>query len=263
MTTRMAQSSNLQNSNVRQLVSAEEWKVRVELAALYRWVNRLGWDDHIFTHISARVPAATDQFLLNPLGSLFDEITASSLVKVDLAGKKLMETDSKVNWGGVTIHAPVYEAKKEAACVIHLHTTAAVAVSAQEHGLLPLSQFAILLYGKIAYHDYTGLEATDEDRRNLLADLGDKKIMILRNHGTLVWGKSFAEAFNLCLWLERACAAQIAALSGGAKLVLPSDEVAALTVKQNEEYGSPDLAWEAVIRRLDALDPSYRDRWMF
>jgi ribulose-5-phosphate 4-epimerase/fuculose-1-phosphate aldolase len=259
MTTRLVQTLDPKASSICQLVSAEEWKARVELAALYRWINRLGWDDHIYTHISARVPGPTDQFLLNPLGSLFDEITASNLVKVGLDGTKLTETESKVNWGGVTIHAPVYEAKKEATCVIHLHTTAAVAVSAQEHGLLPLSQFAILLHGKIAYHGYTGLESTDEDRKALLADLGDKKIMILRNHGTLIWGTSFAEAFNLCLRLERACATQIAALSGGVKLTMPTDEVAAETVRQNEKYGSPNLAWEAVIRRLDALDPGYRD----
>jgi ribulose-5-phosphate 4-epimerase/fuculose-1-phosphate aldolase len=246
-------------STVRSRVSAEEWNVRVELAALYRWINRLGWDDHIYTHLSARVPAPEDHFLLNPLGSLFDEITASSLIKVDLQGNKLTETDQPVNWGGVTIHGAIYERIKEAECIIHLHTIPAVAVSAQEHGLLPLSQFAMLVYGKIAYHDFGGLEATPEDRQALFDDLGDKKIMILRNHGTLVWGKSVAEAFDLCLRLEKACATQIAAQSGGGRLKIPPPEIVQQTAAQGAKYSAYKAAWQAVLRRLNTLDPSYAD----
>jgi ribulose-5-phosphate 4-epimerase/fuculose-1-phosphate aldolase len=245
-------------STVRSSVSAEEWKIRVELAALYRWVHRRGWDDHIYTHLSARVPAPVDHFLLNPLGSLFDEITASSLIKVDLQGNKLTETDQPVNWGGVTIHGALYERIPEAACVIHLHTTAAVAVSAQEHGLLPLSQFAMMLLGKIAYHDFTGLEATPEDRQALFDDLGDKQIMMLRNHGTLVWGKSMAQAFDLCLRLENACAVQVAALAGGGKLKMPSQAIVDHTAIQSAKYSAFLRAWDAVLRRLDTLEPDYK-----
>ncbi len=237
----------------------EERQVRLNLAALYRWISRLGWDDHIYTHLSARVPAPNDQFLLNPLGSFFSEVTASNLVKVDLDGKTISQSDRKVNWGGVTIHGAVYEAKKEAGCVIHLHTIPAVAVSALDAGLLPLSQFAMFLYGKVAYHDFTGLEGTKDHRRHLQDDLGDKKIMMLRNHGTLVWGTNVAEAFDLCLRLEKACAVQIAALSSGAKLKFPSDEVVKYTAEQQAKVAVPSLGWMAITRFLDAHEPSYRE----
>lgn len=247
-------------STVSSSMSAEEWKMRVELAALYRWVHRRGWDDHIYTHLSARVaaPDGMDHFLLNPLGSLFDEITASGLVKVDSLGNRLSESDQEVNWGGVTIHGSIYERIPEAVCVIHLHTIAAVAVSAQEHGLLPLSQFAIMLLDKIAYHEFTGLEATPEDRHALFDDLGDKKIMILRNHGTLIWGKSVAEAFDLCLRLENACAVQVAALAGGGRLKMPSQAIVDHTGVQIGKYSAHLRAWEAVLRRVDTLEPDYK-----
>jgi ribulose-5-phosphate 4-epimerase/fuculose-1-phosphate aldolase len=240
------------------MVSSQEQEIRINLAALFRWIARLRWDDHIHTHLSARVPAPADQFLLHPLGRTFAEVTASSLIMVDLAGNKLDPSNDPVNFGGVTIHGAVYAAKREAACVIHLHTVPAVAVSSQEDGLLPLSQFAMLLTGQIAYHEFTGLEATDEDRQRLVDDLGDKKIMLLRNHGTLVWGTSIAEAFALCYWLEQACATQIAAQAGGAALRLTAPAIARLTAEQGARFDSSELGWQAVIRNLDAIDPSYR-----
>ncbi len=241
------------------MATSREQEIRVNLAALFRWIARLKWDDHIHTHLSARVHADTDQFLLHPLGRTFAEVTASSLIKLDLAGNRLDgNSNEAVNFGGVTIHGAVYAAKKDAACVIHLHTIPAVAVSSQEQGLLPLSQFAMLLTGKIAYHDFTGLESTDEDRQRLVDDLGDKKIMLLRNHGTLVWGVSIAEAFTLCYWLEQACATQIAAQASGAQLRIPSAAIARLTAEQGARFDSSELSWQAVIRNLDAADPGYR-----
>lgn len=240
------------------MINDKEQEVRINLAALFRWIARLKWDDHIHTHLSARVPAATDQFLLHPLGYTFAEVTASSLIKVDLKGNKLDHSNHAVNFGGVTIHGAIYAAKPDAGCVIHLHTIPAVAVSAQEQGLLPLSQFAMLLHGQIAYHDFTGLESTDEDRRRLVEDLGDRKIMLLRNHGTLVWSERIAHAFALCYWLEQACAAQIAAQSGGVKLRIAAPAVAHLTSEQGARFDSSELGWQAVIRTLDSLDPAYR-----
>ena len=240
------------------MAGSDEREIRINLAALFRWIAHLKWDDHIHTHLSARVPADSDQFLLHPLGRTFAEVTASSLIKVDLTGNRLDPGDEPVNFGGITIHGAIYAAKKDAACVMHLHTVPAVAVSAQESGLLPLSQFAMLLTGKIAYHDFTGLEASDEDRRRLVNDLGDKKIMLLRNHGTLVWGTSIAEAFALCYWLEQACATQIAAQAGGNALRMPAPAIARLTAEQGARFDSSALGWQAVIRTLDARDPSYR-----
>ena len=240
------------------MAASDEQEIRTNLAALFRWIAHLKWDDHIHTHLSARVPAEADQFLLHPLGRTFAEVTASSLIKVDLAGNRLDPVNEPVNFGGVTIHGAVYAAKKDAACVIHLHTIPAVAVSAQEGGLLPVSQFAMLLTGKIAYHDFSGLESTDADRRRLVDDLSDKKIMLLRNHGTLVWGTSIAEAFALCYWLEQACATQIAAQAGGVVLRLPSPAIAQLTAEQGARFDSSELAWQAVIRNLEAIDPGYR-----
>jgi ribulose-5-phosphate 4-epimerase/fuculose-1-phosphate aldolase len=239
--------------------AAPERQIRFDLAALFRWTARLGWDDHIHTHLSARVPAAADRFLLHPLGLTFAEVTASSLIVVGLDGEAVEPTDRKVNFGAVTIHGAVYGAKPEAACVIHLHTIPAVAVSAQEDGLLPLSQFAMMLGDDIAYHDFAGLESTEDDRRRLVSDLGDKHVMILRNHGTLVWAETVAGAFSRCYWLERACAAQIAAQAGGARLRQPSPAVAKATAEQGARFDSSALAWQAVVRTLDASEPDYRN----
>src|SRR6266853_2059252 len=176
-------------------VLEEEWEVRVDLAAAYRLVALYGWDDLIFTHISARVPGAEHHFLLNPYGMMFDEVTASSLVKVDLDGNKVMDSPYEVNPAGFTIHSAVHAARADALCVMHLHTDYGIAVSAQKQGLLPISQQSMFALASLAYHDYEGLALDDEEKPRLVRDLGDKTSMILRNHGLLTVGRTAAEAF--------------------------------------------------------------------
>ncbi|WP_291298557.1 class II aldolase/adducin family protein [Elioraea sp.] len=246
--------------------SEAEWQVRCDLAALYRLVAHHRMTDLIYTHISARVPSENDggpehHFLINPYGVLFHEITASSLVKVDLEGNVVSPgTSSRVNAAGFTIHSAIHMARHDAACVIHTHTEAGIAVSAQEHGLLPISQHALKFYGHLAYHDYEGIALDLDERDRLVRDLGQHKAMILRNHGLLVAGRSIAEAFNLIYYLERACQAQISALAGGAKLVLPPEEVRLRTAAQFNGGASLehcDMAWEAA-SRLIAGTPDWR-----
>src|SRR5215469_679832 len=199
-------------------VSAEEWQLRVDLAATYRLVALHGWDDMIFTHISARVPGPDHHFLINPYGLLFEEITASSLVKIDIDGHKVVDSPYPVNPAGFTIHSALHMNRDDAHCVIHLHTDDGVAVSAQEDGLLPLDQHAMTICGDIAYHDYEGIALDLDERERLVADLGaSKHAMILRNHGTLTLGKSCPDAFMRMYYLERACTMQVRALSGGLK----------------------------------------------
>ena len=181
--------------DVRSQVSAEEWQVRVDLAACYRLVALHGWDDLVFTHITARVPGSDHHFLINPYGMLFDEVTASSLVKVDLEGSKVMASAYEINPAGFTIHSAVHAAREDAQCVIHLHTEAGVAVSAQKDGLLPLSQNALFPMASLAYHDYEGIALREDEKARLVRDLGERSFMILRNHGTLTVGRSVADAF--------------------------------------------------------------------
>ena len=178
--------------NQAQSCTEAEWKVRCDLAAAYRLVAMFGWDDLVFTHISARVPGPEHHFLINPYGWLFEEITASSLVKVDLDGQKVEESDAWINPAGFTIHSAVHEAREDANCVLHLHTVDGVAVSCQEDGLLPINQTAMLLNGQLAYHDYEGVALDHDERPRLVADLGDSKVMLLRNHGTMAVGESVA-----------------------------------------------------------------------
>lgn len=241
--------------------SAEEWQTRVDLAAAYRLVAHFGWDDLIFTHLSARVPGPEHHFLINPYGMMFDEITASSLVKIDLGGKIVEESAYDVNPAGFTIHSAVHEARADAICVMHLHTIAGVAVSAQAGGLLPLNQTAMLVREDLAFHEYEGLALDLAERPRLVADLGDKSAMMLWNHGTLALGKSVASAFMTIYFLERACAMQVASLAGGTELHLPSDAVQAVVTRQAKfGKGSVDkLAWTALLRKLDRIDPSYRN----
>src|SRR5712671_5254450 len=213
----------IQASTLHDQVPAEEWQARVDLAAAYRLVALYGWDDLIFTHISARVPGADHHFLLNPYGVMFEEVTASSLVKIDLHGNKVMESPYFVNPAGFTIHSAVHEARADALCVMHLHTRHGIAVSAQENGLLPLSQQAMFALSSLAYHDYEGLALDEKEKPRLVADLGDKRSMILRNHGLLTVGRTVAEAFLGMFLLERACKIQILAQAGGGELVeIPS-----------------------------------------
>ena len=241
--------------------SPEEWKARVDLAACYRLVAHFGWDDLIFTHISARVPGPEHHFLINPYGLTFDEITASSLVKVDLDGKIIEPTAYFINPAGFTIHSAIHAAREDATCVMHLHTTAGVAVSAQAHGLLPLNQTAMIVAGDLAYHDYEGIALDLDERPRLVADLGEKNAMLLRNHGTLAMGSSVQTAFLTMYFLERACAMQVATLAGNPELHLPTEKVKAL-VTQQAKFGRgmvEGILWAPLLRRLDRLDPSFRD----
>jgi ribulose-5-phosphate 4-epimerase/fuculose-1-phosphate aldolase len=243
-------------------VSPEEWQQRVDLAATYRLVAHYGWDDMIFTHISARVPGPDHHFLINPYGMLFDEITASSLVKIDVDGQKVEESPFPVNPAGFTIHSAVHMNRDDAHCVIHLHTTDGVAVSAQADGLLPIDQHAMMISGEIAYHDYEGIALDLDERERLVQDIGNKNAMILRNHGTLTLGKSCADAFLRMFYLERACSMQVRALAGGVKSNTPNQGVPEKTATQGAMafdglVGS--LAWPALLRKLDRIDPSYKN----
>jgi ribulose-5-phosphate 4-epimerase/fuculose-1-phosphate aldolase len=249
-------------ADIRTLVSLEEWQTRVDLAAAYRLVALYGWDDLIFTHISARVPGADHHFLLNPYGMMFEEVTASSLVKIDLAGNKVLDSPYFINPAGFTIHSAVHEAREDALCVMHLHTDYGIAVSAQEDGLLPISQQAMFPLASLAYHDYEGLALNEAEKPRLVADLGDKQNLILRNHGLLTIGKSAAEAFLGMYILERACKIQILAQSGGGKLHPVSEPIINLTAKQLSAVtvgqGSA-LIWPGLLRKLDRIDSSYRE----
>ena len=207
-------------------ISAEEREARENLAALFRFTALQGWDDHILTHITVRAPDNDAEMLANPLGFRFSEITASSLLRVDMDGNKVLESNHMLNQAVAVIHGGVYEHIPEARCVIHLHTRDGSAVSMQKDGLLPLSQSAMVI-GKVAYHDFEGI-ATDKDEcARIAADFNGGRVMILRNHGTLVWGRTNPEAFDLCYQLERACSYQIAAMAGGAELNVPADDVRA------------------------------------
>lgn len=240
--------------------AAAEHALRVDLAAAYRLTALFGWDDLVFTHISARVPGPEHHFLINPYGLMFDEITASSLVKVDLDGAKVEPSDFTVNPAGFTIHSAVHAAREDAQCVMHLHTIAGTGVSCQEEGLLPLNQTAMLLNGQVAYHDFEGVALNHDERPRLVADLGAKNALILRNHGTLTAGRSVAEAFTFMYFLERACAMQIAA-QAGAKLRIPQDHVQDVVEQQSRGMGKAAdmLVWPALRRRLDRLSPGYAD----
>ena len=242
-------------------VSAEEWALRVDLAATYRLVAMHGWDDMIFTHISARVPGPDHHFLINPYGLLFEEITASSLVKIDLDGNKVQDTPYPVNPAGFTIHSALHMNRDDAHCIIHLHTTDGVAVSAQADGLLPIDQHAMMIANDIAYHDYEGIALDLDERDRLVHDVGDKHMMLLRNHGTLALGRSCPDAFLRMYYLERACSMQVRAMAGGAKLNWPNQGVPEKTAQQGGQafeglLGA--LAWPALLRKLDRIDPSYR-----
>src|SRR5215218_782459 len=199
-------------------MSEAERAVRVDLAACYRLVAMYGWDDLIFTHISARVPGPEHHFLINPYGTTFDEITASSLVKVDLEGRKVLEGSGDINPAGFVIHSAVHAAREDANCALHVHSVNGVAVSAQEEGLLPLSQHSMFALSSLAYHDYEGVALDDDEKPRLVRDLGDKRFLMLRNHGLLTVGRSVAEAFVAMYFFEAACMIQIRAQGGGGKL---------------------------------------------
>ncbi|WP_417450150.1 class II aldolase/adducin family protein [Kordiimonas sp.] len=236
-----------------------EWQTRVDLAAAYRLVALFGWDDLVFTHISARLPGPEHHFLVNPFGALFEEITASSLVKVGLDGHKVDDSEQPVNPAGFTIHSAVHAAREDAQCVIHLHTRDGVAVSSQKVGLLPINQTSMLLNSQLSYHDYEGIALNHDERPRLVADLGDKSAMLLWNHGTMTVGGTIGEAFTTMYFLETACSIQIAAQAGG-ELRMPADNVQEVVRQQAAAMGpdvSNHLVWPALKRRLDRQNPGY------
>ena len=251
-------------------VDPAEMEARVNLAACYRLAAHYGWTDLIYTHISARVPGAAHHYLLNPFGFMFDEITASSLVKVDLEGNKVGDSPHRVHRAGFVIHSAIHAARPDAGCVIHSHTRAGMAVSMIKRGLMPLSQHAMLFHDKVAYHDSEGFALDLDERERLAQDMGDKPVMILRNHGTLVAGETVAQAFSMMWHLEKAMQAQVDALASGKKLTMPSIRVAEgiaargfsnARIDQYEEGASPlgRLEWPGLLRMLDRIDPSFRD----
>jgi len=242
-------------------VGEEEWKIRVDLAAAYRLVAHFGWDDLIFTHLSARVPGPEHHFLLNPYQLMFEEVTASSLVKVNMDGHPVEPTPFITNAAGFTIHSALHMAREDAHAVIHLHTPDGQAVAAHAEGLLPLTQTAMLIRDEIAYHDYEGVAVDLDERARIIANLGDKNAMIFRNHGTLAVGETVGEAFLKIYFLERACEAQVKALSAGeGNLNNPpqgTPEVAAQQGKASLKIGANMLAWPALLRKAYRLDPSF------
>lgn len=238
-----------------------EAEIRTDLAAAYRLVALFGWDDLVFTHISARIPGPEHHFLINPYGHLFHEITASSLVKIDLDGNVIEPTSHMVNAAGFTIHSAVHAAREDVECVIHLHTVAGTAVSCLETGLAPIHQSAMLLNSQLAYHDYEGVALNHDERPRLVADLGESNIMILRNHGTLTTGRSVAEAFTYMYFLERSCAIQVAAQSCG-KVRNPPKEAQSVVDEQSKSLGgvaAERLVWPALLRLADERSPGFRN----
>jgi ribulose-5-phosphate 4-epimerase/fuculose-1-phosphate aldolase len=258
----MSIAHDMSDVSVRDQVTAEEWEARVNLAALYRLVDHYGWTDMIFTHISLRVPGPNDHFLINPFGLMFDEITASNLLKIDLEGNLVMPSEFAVNAAGFTIHGAVHMSAPQHHCVIHTHSDDGVAVAAQEQGLLPISQQALTIIPDLAYHDYEGIALNHEERDRILDDMGDKHCLILRNHGLMTVGETPADAFLRLFFLERACTMQIRAMSGGAELLRPNQEVQAVVREQGgftrDNVGAEMLAWPALLRTLDRKDTSYR-----
>jgi len=236
-----------------------ERDVRVNLAACYRLIAHFGMDDLVFTHISARVPGRPDQFFLTPYGLMFHEITASSLVKVDMEARPVEPTSYQVNRAGFVIHSAVLGARSDVNCVLHTHTRSGVAVSCLEEGLLSLNQFSAAYHNRVAYHDYEGVADDFDERVRLVRDLGDKQSMILRNHGLLTAGRTVPEAFSLMYYLEQSCRIQMDAMASGGTVKVLSDEVAEHTAQQFESYGPRGgREWPALLRMLDAKDPSYR-----
>ena len=241
-----------------------EWEARVDLAAAYRLVALYGWDDLIFTHLSARVPGPEHHFLINPYDMMFEEITASSLVKIDVEGNPVGTSEHPVNPAGFTIHSAIHMAREDAGAVMHLHTPHGQAVSAMEFGLLPHTQTAMIAKHNVAYHDYEGIATDLEERERLVEDLGDKHAMILRNHGTLAVGKTVGDCFLRLYFLERACQTQVMMLSAGYDhLNNPpqgtEEKVAGQTPPAGMAMAAERLAWPALLRKLDRIDPSFRD----
>jgi ribulose-5-phosphate 4-epimerase/fuculose-1-phosphate aldolase len=245
-------------------VSDEEWRLRVDLAALYRLTALNGWDSGIGTHISMRIPGPEHHFLINPFGWFFEEITASSLVKIDCDGNIVQETPYRVNPAGFVIHSAIHMAREDAACVIHLHTDEGIAVASQKEGLLPITQFGALNMARLAYHEFEGVALNLGERERLVADLGDKQVMLLRHHGTLAVGPTAAEAWSRMVILETACRQQIMALTAGRDGVKNVPQEAIDLMREQFKSGKmaregAELGWAAYLRRLDRKAPGYDD----
>jgi ribulose-5-phosphate 4-epimerase/fuculose-1-phosphate aldolase len=241
-------------------MSEAEWQTRVDLAACYRLVDLFGWSDLINTRITARVPGQDDRFLINPSRLLFDEITASSLVKIDTEGNKVDPSEAEINSGGFAMPSTVHMARPQVACVLHTHSIAGCAVSMQRNGLLPLNQHALQIIADVAYHDYEGTGRNLDERARLLADLGDRHILVLRNHGLLIVGTSIAAAFVSTYRIERACAMQLAFQQSSAAFH-PIAEEAVTAAYSRATAGRNEPAkfeWPALLRKLDRIDPSYK-----
>ena len=248
--------------SIRDRVSPEEWQLRTDLAAAYRLVAMYGWDDLVFTHISARLPGPEEHFLINPYGFLFEEITASSLVKIDLQGRKVMDSPHPVNPAGFTIHSAIHAARHDIQCVMHTHSLNGVAVSAQKDGVLPISQQSLFVLSSLAYHDYEGVALNDAEKPRLVADLGDKIFYMLRNHGLLTLGNTIADAFLQMYIFEAACMIQVRAQSGGGPLIPIAKPILEGIQKQVQVVTrglGGALAWPGLLRKLDRVDPSFRD----
>lgn len=248
------------NSSMRNQVSEQEWQLRVELAACYRLVAEFGWDDLIFTHISVRIPGPEHHFLINPYGMMFDEITASDLIKIDQNGNKLQDTPHSVNHAGFIIHSCIHEARHDVGCIIHTHTRAGVAVSAQKNGILPISQQSTYVLSSLAYHDYEGVAVREDEQPRLQQDLGEATFLVLRNHGLLTVGKTVADAFLSMYALETTCQIQLAAQSGGSELIhIESKIVSSITEAVKTQGVNGSIVWQALLRKLDRIDPRYKD----
>ena len=250
------------NPSIRDQVSDAEWQLRVDLAACYRIIAMYGWDDLVFTHVSARIPGPEHHFLINAYGLLFEEMTASSLVKVDLNGEKVDDTPHMVNPAGFVIHSAIHEARQDVGCVLHTHTKAGVAVSIQEGGLLPLSQTSLFPYSSLAYHDYEGVALNDDEKPRLVADMGSANALILRNHGLLTTGKTIADAFLFMYVLETACQIQLMAQSTGNNLIQVPQPIVDGIQAQAEQVTKGlmgNLVWPGLLRKLDRKDPSYKE----
>jgi ribulose-5-phosphate 4-epimerase/fuculose-1-phosphate aldolase len=255
--------STLEISSRKAQVSPEEWQVRVDLAAAYRLVALFKWDDLVFTHISARVPGKHDEFLINPYGLMFEEITASSLIKVDAQGNKLDETPYEVNPAGFVIHSAIHAVRHDAQCVLHVHSLNGIAVSAQKRGVLPISQQSIFVLSSLSYHDYEGVALRDDEKPRLVQDLGpDHNFLMLRNHGLLTLGGTIADAFLNMYLFETVCTIQVRAMAGGGELIPIDSRIIAGAQQQARQatrgLGGGALTWPGLLRRLDRADPGYR-----
>ena len=248
--------------NVKERVSEAEWQLRVDLAACYRLVALYGWDDLIFTHISARLPGPEHHFLINPYGVMFEEVTASSLVKIDLDGNKLLESPYEINPAGFTIHSAIHAAREDVRCVLHTHSINGVAVSASRAGVLPISQQSIFVLASLGYHDYEGVALHEGEKPRLVRDLGDKMFFMLRNHGLLTVGASVSDAFLQMYLFESACTIQLRAQAASDELIAIDAKIVAgatLAAKQVTRSMGSSLAWPGLLRKLDRVDRSYRD----